>query len=453
MRAFALAVVVVALIASGCGGSGGDGRLPLIVDTDLSSDDALALLYLAQDPDVALRAVTVSGTGLVHCPAGARIALDLLAVAGRPEVPVACGAERPLEGFNEVPADWRGAADGLFGLALPPARRDAEPDAVELLRSAIEDAPRPPTVVELAPMTNLASAFRAHPGLAERLERVVAMGGALDVPGNAPGEPRAETNAWLDPAAARAVLRSGAPVTVVPLDATNQVPVTTFLAQALARYHYATPAATAASEIVAATNMGAGGTYLWDPLAAVAATRPGLVRTAQRRIDVTADGRTTAGGTAVRVATAVDRAAFERELVGTLVAGAPFSIPPHRVRGTLTLDDRGCTYRGADRLTAGEVLIDTVNRTSAPLQFIAGRLAQEHTVRDLERFAETVTADTDAPPWFTADEAVWTPPHSDMTWRVRIETGTTGETVLACATTDPPRAWVVTSLPVFAAGR
>ena len=60
LLAFALAA---ALAASGCGGSGG-GCLPLIVDTDLSSDDVITLLYVAQDPDVELRAVPVAGTGL-----------------------------------------------------------------------------------------------------------------------------------------------------------------------------------------------------------------------------------------------------------------------------------------------------------------------------------------------------------------------------------------------------
>lgn len=151
--------------------------------------------------------------------------------------------------------------------------------------------------------------------------------------------------------------------------------------------------------------------------------------------------------------TSVDRAGFEQELLSTLLGGARFAIPPHRVQGTLTLDERGCTYRGATRLTAGEVLIDTVNRGSAPFQFIAGRLDASHTLGDLERFAETVTADTEAPSWFTPDGVGWTPPHSGMTWRTNLPAGTTGATVLACATTAPPRAWVVTSLPVFAADR
>ena len=285
-----LLVLFFASVVAACS-SAGPRRTPVIVDTDLSSDDVIALLYVLQDPRVDLRAVTVSGTGLVHCPGGARIALDLLALGGRGDVPVACGSRIPLAGGNAPPEEWRRAADDLFGVTLPPSSRRAEPDAVRLLASAIQEAPAEPTVLELAPMTNLASVLKANRAVAARLHRIVAMSGAIDVDGNAPDQPRAEINVWSDPVAARAVLRSGAPVTLVPLDATNQVPVTTFVARALARYQYATPEATVAAEMVAATNMARGGSYFWDPLAAVAMTEPGLVRRSTRRLDVVTERR------------------------------------------------------------------------------------------------------------------------------------------------------------------
>jgi inosine-uridine nucleoside N-ribohydrolase len=445
------ALIVLALLASltyGCGGSGTDSRLPLVVDTDLSSDDTVALLYLTQDRHVDLRAVTVAGTGLVHCPEGARIALDLLALGGRPDVPVACGSESALDGSNSAPAEWRAAADNGFGLTMPPAKRRPDRDAVALLRRFAPGA----TVLELAPMTNLAGALRAEPRLAHTLRRVVAMGGAISVPGNAAGNPSAETNAWLDPAAARIVLGAGAPVTLVPLDATNQVPVTTFVAQALARYHYATPAATLASELLAATNMARGGSYFWDPLAAAAVTAPSLVDSVTRRLAVTAEGRLApdAQAPAIRVVARVDRSGFERELLRTLLRGAPFSIPPQRPQGALTFAAGACGYSGARRLTAGPVVLDTVNRDAAQFEFVAGRLDDSHSLADLRRYASTIKAATRPPRWFTVDASGWTPPQSDMTWVVNLPTGTTGETVLACVSASPVRAAVVASLPVYA---
>src|SRR5438034_2194564 len=126
MRAGLLVVLVVVSLLAACGSSGGT-RTSLIVDTDLSSDDVIALLYVLQDPEVDVRAVTVSGTGLVHCRPGVRIALELLALGGRPDVPVACGAESPVAGSNASPEGWRRAADELFGLTLPPSSRRGEP--------------------------------------------------------------------------------------------------------------------------------------------------------------------------------------------------------------------------------------------------------------------------------------------------------------------------------------
>ena len=449
-----LLALFVALVVAACG-SAGPGRTPVIVDTDLSSDDVIALLYVLQDPRVDLRAVTVSGTGLVHCPGGARIALDLLALGGRRDVPVACGSGIPLAGGNAPPEEWRRAADDLFGVTLPPSSRRAEPDAVRLLASAIQEAPAEPTVLEIAPMTNLASVLKADRAVAARLHRIVAMGGAIDVYGNAPDQPHAEINVWSDPVAARAVLRSGAPVTLLPLDATNQVPVTTFVARALARYQYATPEATLAAEIVAATNMARGGSYFWDPLAAVAMTDPGLVQSSTRRLDVVtsgaAAGRTLAAddGAAIEVVTSVDRPGFERDLMRTLLGGAPFAIPAHRPQATVTFDGRGCSYKGAS-LTAGEVVLDTVNRTDTPFFYVAGRLDSRHTVADLKRYAKTLKGTPEPPKWFTVDAEGMTPQRNRVTWLPNLPTGTTGQTVFLCVTADPTRVALAASVPVFA---
>lgn len=452
LLASVLAGLVLAVGAASCGGSS-TGRTAVIVDTDLSSDDVIALAYLAADPHVDLRAVLVSGAGLVECPVGARRALELLGVVGRPDVPVACGRTKPLEGLHAVPTAWREAADALFGLTLPPSDGKPTPDAVALMVHAIEDAPERPTVVELAPMTNLAAALQARPELRREIGTVVAMAGAISVPGNAPDEPLAETNAWIDPRAARVVAASGVPLTLVPLDATNDVPVTTFFAQALKRSHYATPQATLAWEVVQSSGMDRGGSYFWDPLAAAVALNPSLVTTSQEqlRIDVATGRTTTSPGNATRIAMRADRARFERQLLSTLLDGARFTIPPDRPDVTLALTSSGCRYTGGPALTAGPIVVDTVNRTGTPFGWAIGHLDANHTVADLSRYAAGLTGSTITPPtWFTSDASGSpVPPHSRLTWQAVASLSTTGSSVFVCATFDPVRIWLPAVVPVF----
>jgi pyrimidine-specific ribonucleoside hydrolase len=454
LAAFVLVVVAVAL-AVGCGGSRSSSRVPLIVDTDLSSDDVVALVLAARDPRVELKAVSVSGTGLVHCPLGARRAAELLSALGRPDVPVACGRGVPLSLVHELPAEWRATADRMFGLELPPGSAPRREGAAALLRRILEEAGRPPTVLELAPMTNLARLVLQQPQLAGRIERVVAMGGAVSVPGNAPGDDAAETNVWLDPAAARVVLGSGVPVTLVPLDATNDVPVTASVSDVLKRYHFMTPAATIAWDVMLATGMDRGGLYFWDPLAAASVTRPALLRTAARRLEVTAEGRivVSAHGPSVRVATGADRPAFERALLGTLLDGHPYTLAVHRAEATVTYTGSGCGYRGVHSLVAGPVTVDTVNRSSRSFTWVAGRLDPSHSFAELARWALDQRHAGRAPAWFSIDASGETPPRSRTSWRALLPTGATGTTIVACGTADPPRAWLVATIAVFASSR
>jgi hypothetical protein len=103
-----------------------------VIDTDMSADDVMAILYLLQRPDVAVRAITVAGTGLAHCDAGTQHARDLVALLAAGSIPVACGRETPLQGTHHFPPDWRVAADQLHGRGQRGRRRPDGGRAIEI---------------------------------------------------------------------------------------------------------------------------------------------------------------------------------------------------------------------------------------------------------------------------------------------------------------------------------
>jgi Inosine-uridine preferring nucleoside hydrolase len=92
---------------------------PVVIDTDMAADDWMALLYLLRRPDVAVKAITVTGDGEAHCESGTRHARGIVALANRGIIPVACGRTTPLRGNHAFPAQWRADVDSLLGLTLP----------------------------------------------------------------------------------------------------------------------------------------------------------------------------------------------------------------------------------------------------------------------------------------------------------------------------------------------
>lgn len=309
-------------------------RQPVIIDTDMAPDDWLAMLYLLQHPGVDVRAITVTGTGEAHCGPGTRNALDLLALAGWPDIPVACGRATPLAGDHVFPNFWRELVDNLAGLSLPASSHDpVDLPAAELLAQIVETSAQPVHILALGPLSNLGDALRARPALAQRLAMVTIMGGAVHVPGNVGASSgidndAAEWNIYIDPHAANLVLASGAPVTLVPLDATNDVPITPQFVQRLEAAAQ-TPLARFAHAILVQLDsfIRAGHYYFWDPLAAVLVTDEGVARYQTERLRVVevegpTCGRTQvdAGGFPVRVAVAANRARFEALLLDQLTA-------------------------------------------------------------------------------------------------------------------------------------
>jgi pyrimidine-specific ribonucleoside hydrolase len=265
--------------------SGSTGPLPsapavkILVDTDVAPDDLVAIAFLVAAPNVEIAAITVSGTGEVHCPRGVSIVLGLLERLHAPDIPVACGSGRPLALDHAFPALFRDNADAAAGLDLPTtARSGASGDAVALVTTTAAADPGNLRILTLGPLTNLAQAMAGTPSLAKTIESVYVMGGAVDVAGNVAGSPEApadnttaEWNIYVDPAAAAAVLDSGSRVRFVSLDGTNQVPVTPAFGQRVATSASGAPLAVLAELLAKNDYMTSGGYYLWDTVAAIAA--------------------------------------------------------------------------------------------------------------------------------------------------------------------------------------
>ena len=304
----------------------------LVVDTDAAPDDLVAIAFLVAAPSVEIAAITVTGSGEVRCEAGLRIVLGLLDRLSAPEIPVACGPETPTAGDHAFPPGFRENAERAAGLDLPDSTREPIGDAVTLLADAFaEDAAV--RLLTLGPLTNVAIALDADPSLASRIDSIWIMGGAVDVPGNVAGSPdvvsdntAAEWNVYVDPTALATVLAAGAPVRLVSLDGTNQVPVRSELASEVIAARGATPAFDVLAELFAKNDYMTGGDYyLWDALAAIFAVghEPGSFADAHIEVD-TADG-TTSGATRrvdgapnASYLTEVDPDAAEEILLGTL---------------------------------------------------------------------------------------------------------------------------------------
>ena len=203
--------------------------VPVILDVDTGVDDALAILFAVRHPGIEVLAIScVAGNAPLE-----RVVdntLRILDAAEAPAIPVAAGAVRPLLAPARSASHVHGAS-GLGGVVLPPTRRRPEPvGAVELMRQRILGHPDPVTLVALAPQTNLALLLRTHPEVAERIERIVFMGGSASV-GNATAV--AEFNVWHDPEAAAIVLDSGVPIYMYGLDVFNRVAIEHDVARAL----------------------------------------------------------------------------------------------------------------------------------------------------------------------------------------------------------------------------
>jgi purine nucleosidase len=193
----------------------------IIIDTDPSPDDAVAILVALASPEQleVLAVTTVAGNVPLHLTSkNARKALEL---GKRTGTPVYAGASAPLI-RKLVTAEHVHGRTGFDGYELPepsiPLAAGFAPEVIVDL--VMRREPGEVTLCCLAPLTNIALALAREPLLASHIKEIVLMGGAFSEGGNI--TPAAEFNIFVDPEAAARVLECGAPITMIPLDCTHQ---------------------------------------------------------------------------------------------------------------------------------------------------------------------------------------------------------------------------------------
>jgi purine nucleosidase len=306
----------------------------VVIDHDGGIDDLIAIALLMKSGSVHVRAVTVCPADSYLEPATRATQLFLDRLGGR-GIPIAQGHS---EGVNPFPPKWRNDAGRVLGIpalagGAAPARSNplVVEDAAHYLARVLASGPAC-TILETGPLTNVADALRINPSIKKNISRVFVMGGAVRVGGNVEQKGHdgsAEWNIYNEPRAAAEVVRSGIPITLIPLDATNKTPLTRPFVDRLAAQPAAASQMAAQALRLVVDQMGADQYYFWDTLTAAALLDPSVVRTERLKIRVittgASQGRTVedGGGSPIDVAVDTDARRVEEMFLKILGRAAP----------------------------------------------------------------------------------------------------------------------------------
>lgn len=215
----------------------------VILDTDFSTagDDGQVLIMAAQldhQGVIDLLGVTVvtGNNWLKQEVADALRAVERLGIEDKVGVyaganlplvhdPESFDSERALYGFGEsyktafhrpqpADADLVAPPDGFATKA-----RLRDQNAIDFIVDTVKANPHEVSLLVIGPATNIALAVRKNPEIVPLIKRVVYMAGAVDIRGNT--TPAAEMNVWIDPEAARIVMREPIDQAIIPLDVTD----------------------------------------------------------------------------------------------------------------------------------------------------------------------------------------------------------------------------------------
>ncbi len=291
----------------------------IIIDTDPGQDDAVAILLALASPEIEVLGLTCVA-GNVPLALTAKNARIICELAGRPDLPVHAGCDRPLK-RDLVTAEHVHGKTGLDGIALPdPTMPLAEGHAVDFLIETLRREPAGSvTLCPIGPLTNIATALHRAPEIAGRIRQIVLMGGAYFEVGNI--TPAAEFNIYVDPEAADIVFRSGVPLVVMPLDVTHKALTTRPRIEAFralgTRVGEAVASWTDFFERFDMEKYGSEGAPLHDPCTIAWLLRPDLFAGREINVEIELQGKYTAGMTVAdwwRVTKRAPNALFIRDV-------------------------------------------------------------------------------------------------------------------------------------------
>lgn len=193
-------------------------KRPVIVCTDPGIDDFIALCMLMHREELDLLGL-ISLSGNVGLDITVNNALVAAELCGREDIPVLAGSAKPLARPARSACNIHGASGLGKSVERYSARKPAPDDAADFICRMARRYPGELELVSLGPLTDVALALRKDPDIAGKIKNILVMGGGIRR-GNA--TPFAEFNIVADPEAAAVVFASGAPVTMVGLDATHQ---------------------------------------------------------------------------------------------------------------------------------------------------------------------------------------------------------------------------------------
>lgn len=267
----------------------------VIFDTDFAlppQDDGLALAFALGSPEIEIVGITTVAGNYNVARANADV-LRLLELAGRRDIPVYGGADRPLA---HAPDAYARSHYGRWWSDEPPPAPPGgfakialqRESAAGFMTRAVTGAPGRIEILAIGPLTNVAAAIRRDPAFAGAVKRLTIMGGAIaalpDGAGNA--TPSAEFNFWVDPEAARIVLRSGIPIELSPLNVSRKTWLDRRAFEAIVRSNTPVARLVAARMAPRYARDAAFRPHMYDEVAAASLVDPSLVRTRAMIVDV-----------------------------------------------------------------------------------------------------------------------------------------------------------------------